>query len=1084
MCGRLLLFLCLALLLPLSSWAADTVDYLKEIKPVLAAKCYACHGALQQKNGLRVDTVQFMLEGGNKGPVVVPGQSQMSSILDHVTGANKARRMPPPMEGEPLAPGQVARLREWIDQGARGPADEKPEADPRDHWAFRAPVRPPLPPGAKQANPIDAFIAAQLEAKGLAPQRPADKRVLLRRAYIDLIGLPPTLEEQEAFLKDTAVDAYEKVVDRLLASPQYGERWGRHWMDIWRYSDWWGLGLEVRNSQKHIWHWRDWIIESLNADKGYDEMVREMLAADELYPKDLERLRATGYLVRPYFIFNRSTWLDETIEHTSKAFLGLTLNCVKCHDHKYDPFAHADYYRFRAFFEPYQVRTDQAPGETDFEKDGIPRVFDANLDAPTYLHIRGDDRNPDKDKIITPGLPRVLTWAKLDIESIKLPSEAYMPGTRSFVADNYLVMARKQIESARAGVDVARKAVAAAEQKSLDVATIKEATATVLLKDDFAKADPEKWELIGDKWRIENGKLLQTFDGPMRAALRVRVPTPQDFQAGVQFAITGGTPYRSLGIAFDAAGDNEALVYVSAQEGKPRLQVTYKLNGKSVYPTEASVPYPIKLNQLVDMQVRIRGDLINVALDGKHILAYRLPIPRQKGSIAIITYTATARFDSFELADLPTDVLLAKPGPAAKPSTPAKTLSSLEAKAALVFAEKSLLAAEAELASVNARLAADRAPKAGNALELAREAAKAEKQAAVAKADAVVAQAELALSQGPPDKKGDADKNLAVAQSAFAAARKSLEAPGDKYTPFRGSRKAPESSLIKTDPLTFPDTSSGRRSALAKWITDRRNPLAARVAVNHLWGRHFGQPLVANVFDFGRKGTPPSHPELLDWLAVELMDNGWRMKPIHRLMVTSSVYRASSSNADRETNLAKDPENRSFWRMNPLRMEAQIVRDSLLHLAGELDLRLGGPSIPIAQESKRRSLYFVHSNNDQQKFLSLFDDANVRECYRRSESIVPQQALALSNSQFALSSALKIHERLQRQFGKASDTDYVRAAFELVLGSAPTPEEHSECEAALREFGRLAPNQADAQSRARANLLHALLNHNDFITVR
>ncbi len=296
--------------------------------------------------------------------------------------------MPPASEGEGLSGKEIALLRDWIDQGAAGPADEKPEPDPKDHWAFRAPVRPELPRlggDARPRNPIDAFLAAARRNAGLTPQPPADRPTLLRRVYLDLVGLPPSREQLQAFLADTAPDAYERVVDRLLASPQYGERWGRHWMDIWRYSDWWGLGDEVRNSQKHIWHWRDWIVESLNADKGYDQMLREMLAADELYPDDLDRLRATGFLARHYFKFNRNTWLDETVEHTSKAFLGLTMNCAKCHDHKYDPIAQADYYRFRAFFEPYQVRTDEVPGEADPEKDGIPRAFDCNLDAPTYL---------------------------------------------------------------------------------------------------------------------------------------------------------------------------------------------------------------------------------------------------------------------------------------------------------------------------------------------------------------------------------------------------------------------------------------------------------------------------------------------------------------------------------------------------------------------------------------------------------------------------------------------------------------------------------------------------------------------------
>src|SRR5262249_33807257 len=274
-----------------------------------------------------------------------------------------------------------ALLRAWIDQGATGPADEKPEADPKEHWAFRAPVRPPLPavPDARIRNPVDAFLAAEWSKRGLVPQPPADRRTLLRRVSLDLVGLPPTREEQAAFLADPSPDAYEKVVDRLLASPQYGERWGRHWMDVWRYSDWWGLGAEVRNSQKHIWHWRDWIVESLNADAGYDEMLREMLAAAEMYPKALARWGPTGSLARPYFIFNRNPWMEELVEHTSKAFLGLTINCARCHDHKYDPIAQKDYYHFRAFFEPYQVRTDEVPADTALEKTAIPRAFASNL---------------------------------------------------------------------------------------------------------------------------------------------------------------------------------------------------------------------------------------------------------------------------------------------------------------------------------------------------------------------------------------------------------------------------------------------------------------------------------------------------------------------------------------------------------------------------------------------------------------------------------------------------------------------------------------------------------------------------------
>ena len=311
------------------------------MKPVLTARCYACHGVLKQESGLRLDFFAAIRKGGESGPVVIPNDAAQSPLVARIT-ATDDERMPP--EGEPLKPEEIAAIKNWIAQDAAGPADEQPEQDPRDHWAFKAPERPAVPEVANAQwikNPIDAFIAFEHQQHGLHPQPPSDKRLWLRRVTLDLVGLPPTLAEAAAFQADDSPDAYEQVVARLLDSPQYGERWGRHWMDVWRYSDWWGFQGEVRNSQKHIWHWRDWIIESLNVDKPYDQMLREMLAADELYPNDLDRLRASGYLARQYFKFNRTSWLDETIEHTAKAMLGLTFNCAKCHDHKYDPITQA-----------------------------------------------------------------------------------------------------------------------------------------------------------------------------------------------------------------------------------------------------------------------------------------------------------------------------------------------------------------------------------------------------------------------------------------------------------------------------------------------------------------------------------------------------------------------------------------------------------------------------------------------------------------------------------------------------------------------------------------------------------------------
>jgi hypothetical protein len=888
--------------------AADgPVDYVKQVKPLLAARCYACHGALKQEGGLRLDTAVALLRGGDSGPSLEPGKADGHLIIERLTAANIDERMPPEGEGGAWKPEEVALLKSWITAGATAPSDEKPEPDPREHWAFRAPVRPPVPKVKNQAwvaNPIDAFIAAEHERRGLAPQPPAEPGLLLRRVYIDLVGLPPTREELEAFLADQRPDAYERVVDRLLASPQYGERWGRHWMDIWRYSDWWGLGADVRNSQKHIWHWRDWIVESLNDDLGYDEMIRQMLAADELYPDDLDKLRATGYLVRNYFKFNRNTWLEQVVEHTSKSLLGLTMNCARCHDHKYDPFPQRDFYRMRAFFEPYQVRTDQLPGETDLEKDGLPRIFDCHLDAPTYRYVRGDETKPVKDEPIAPGLPTLMSAGEWSIEPVTLPRTAYEPGLRGYIAENYVRAAEAKLTAARA-----------------------------------KKGEP---------------------DHIAKASIR----TAEEELAAVK--ARGAADRAKLG-----GSQDEALAKAKAAVTAERL---------------------LAVAQAAE----------NVARSEQAL----------------------------------TDLKQAKP--------------AVESKNA---ASKSGDKQDAE------------------------------------KAEAAKKAAETKLAEAEK-KRTDAIAALKKAEEAAEKIDKKTEAA---YTPLAGALKAFESST-ETDTerrKPYPTTSTGRRTALAKLLTDRGNPLVARVAANHIWLRHMGRPLVPTVFDFGRKGTPPTHPELLDWLALELMDGGgdkpWSMKRLHRLIVTSNTYRLSSSTAGNTAAVERDPENQSLWRFTPIRIEAQVVRDALLHLSGELDPKLGGPSVNPATEglSKRRSLYFIHSHNEHHRFLSTFDDADVLDCYRRDQSIVPQQALALANSQQSLAAAGLIAARLAKLPECRDDDAFIRAGFREILAFEPSGDELTACREALAEWRKLpAPKGESADNRAKINLVHALLNHNDFITVK
>ncbi|HEV3028023.1 MAG TPA: DUF1549 domain-containing protein, partial [Planctomycetota bacterium] len=445
---------------------APKLDFVRDVQPILIKHCVKCHGAAKQKGRLRLDTRAHAFRGGVSGKAILPNLGAESRLIKLLVDLNADERMP--QDADPLPESLIATLRTWIDQGAAWPDwAAGPEIAAEKHWAYEKPVRRALPAvrnGAWVRNPIDHFIAADHEARGLRPRPEAPKPLLLRRLYLDLVGIPPTPLEREAFLSDPDPQAYERLVDRLLADPRYGERWGRHWMDVWRYSDWAGFADQIRESQRHLWRWRDWIIESLNEDKGYDRMIQEMLAGDELAPEDPQVLRATGFLARNWNRFNRNAWLQNTVEHTAKAFLGTTLNCARCHSHMFDPISHEEYYRYRAFFEPYNVRTDRIPGQTDVEKDGLSRVFDADPKAATWLFLRGEESRPDKTRALAPGVPAALGGIPIAIEAVALPPAALAPDKREFVRRDLLETAVKEIEKARVNVDASLRAVEKQEQ--------------------------------------------------------------------------------------------------------------------------------------------------------------------------------------------------------------------------------------------------------------------------------------------------------------------------------------------------------------------------------------------------------------------------------------------------------------------------------------------------------------------------------------------------------------------------------------------------------------------------------------------
>ena len=1067
---------------------------------------------------MRLDTADAVRQGGDQGPAIVPGKSQESLLIKAVTGAD-GWRMPPEDDGAPLTAEEIAKLAAWIDQGAKAP-DETPPADPLKHWSFLPPVKATVPRFAGIDHPIDAFLAVDHQQLGLKPLAPAPKHVLLRRVYLDLIGLPPTREELHAFLADESPDAYEKVVDRLLASPRYGERWGRHWMDVWRYSDWAGYRMEIRESQRHIWRWRDWMIESLNADKPYDRMIHEMLAADELAPTDTDAVRATGFLARNWYKFNRNVWLDNTVEHTGKAFLGLTLNCARCHDHRYDPIAQEEYYRIRAFFEPYQVRTDRVPGEADLMKDGLPRAYDGDASVPTYLFVRGNEATPNKEHPLSPGLPALFDGADMKIEPVSLPPAAYYPASRSFVQEETLAAAEAEAAKARKTLAQSRQAVDAAQQQlaamnSKPDSPVEPAAAQAFLSDNFAAARSDLWQTDEGDWEYRDGKLLQKQTGSQQCRLISLANHLQDFTASFRFQINGGQRWKSVGLSFDATEDGSYQgVYLSAVAGGSKLQIYHAQQGKQVYPPAGAKSLPIGLNRPYLLKVDVRGDVANVSVDGQMLLAYRLPMARRTGRLALWAFDAEAEFLSIEAASLAADIPLSepadKPGPAVATQTVDGAKAAVEkATAAAQLAEKAAASAEANVKSIAARIAADKAKyaaqPAADLAALTAAAVSAERQAAVLAAEHNLLAAEQALAAA---KLAVKDKDEKTKKAAKDAETKRDQASKAIETARAAAAKEPSGEYSPLDKV-YPASSSGRRLALARWIGSADNPLTARVAINQIWLRHFGDGLVPTVFDFGLNGQPPTNQPLLDWLAVELVERGWSMKAIHRLIVTSAAYRrrSSASQAEQQPDAAIDPDNRYLWRFKSRRMEAELVRDSVLHAAGQLDATMGGPEIDESQGEKslRRSVYFRHAHEKYMTFLKLFDAPSVTECYRRDESIVPQQALALANSSMSFQQSRLLAAALSQRTGAeatvASNAAFVIAAFEQVLSRQPTEAERTACEKFLSDQARkfadadkLTPfavgptaavkPSADPNQRARENLVHVLFNHNDFVTIR
>ena len=762
----------------------------KDVLPILNHYCFQCHGEAVQMGGLDLRTRQSMLRGGSKGPALVVGSPKGSLIYQRILDGSM------PLGDARVSDTETSTIHDWIQADAPVEKGQETQAEAEkmaQHWAFRPPQRPAQPRISDQTllgTPVDAFIVARLEDKGIQPFPPADRSTLLRRIYLNLIGLPPSPEEQRTFLEDKSPEAYEKVVEDLLSRPRYGERWARHWLDVVRYAE--TNGYERDGTKPSAWRYRDYVIDAFNRDKPFNRFLLEQLAGDEISGSNAETQIATTFLrlgtwddepAEP--LRDRYDQLDDVLGTTATAFLGLTLQCARCHDHEFEPFTQRDYYRMLAVFEPLKRPQN--------EEEILPTELDVFVGTEEEL-------------------------------------AAYSAATET--ADAEIVWLEGKIEEVR---KVILKRLFAAEAEASGINWLQHAE-TVLAS-----------QTAPDKRTEEQEKLVQEFNEKLNEQIR--------------------------------------------QEAQPEDRSQLEGWEKRIEDIQAGRP---------------RGPP-------------RAYLWREEGSRAGPTYL---------------------------------------------------------------------------------------------------------LERGDPD------------------------SPGDQIQPGLPAILSPKS----IEPPQPTRTSTGRRAWLAGWMTRPGNPLVARVIVNRLWQWHFGEGLVASENDFGVMGQPPSHPDLLDYLAEELVDSDWSIKHVQRLIVKSNTFQMSSIGNDQAA--AIDPDNVLLWKWKPRRLEGEVIRDSMLAVSGQLNLEIGGPSVypPLPQavleglpnpeswgqsdeqQAKRRSVYIFVKRSLAVPELELLDTPDsTSSCEQRVVSTTGPQALVFINGDFTREQARHLASRLEREVG-----DDVRAqvsrAFQLAFG--------------------------------------------------
>ena len=875
---------------------ADKVEddfFERSIRPVLLERCIECHGSAVQKSGLRLDSRKAVIEGGKNGAVVIPGNPNASKLITSIKHEGQLK-MP---RDKKLSDIEIKAFEKWVTLGLPWPDSIKitlknPKSE-TEHWSF-LPVKKAVPPINEMSHPIDSFIHQKLNKRLIKQSATADKRTLIRRLSIDLIGLPPSISEISAFENDPSSDAYEKVVDRLLASPRYGERWARHWLDIARYAD--NKGYVFFEDKNYPWAWtyREYVINSLNNDLPYNQFIIEQIAADQLETKDKKSLAALGFLtVGGHFMGNTHDIIDDRIDVMTRGLMGLTVSCARCHDHKFDPIPAADYYSLygimRSSFEPI-----------------TPPLYDAEPITEEYKKFALELKTKEK---------------KL-LDFVQAKHRDLVTQSRSRVAD-YLLAAYQ-----------------AGNQPPAD---------------DFM--------LLADK-----GDLNPAMIARWRAFLE-RMKIQKDPTWAIWHRYSSLNP---------SSFSQSALEVRNLLSDNPNVLQAFRVPPKSI-------------KEVADTYGKLLGETEKAWLSsgGK--------IPLEDKNAEMIRSALYG------------------------PNSPADAPLALDWGFLDLFPDRTT---QGEY-------------------------------------KALIKDLETHLVKGPPRSMVLLDSNELYEPNIFIRGQ-----------PNRIGDKVPRQFLKVLDSNRQSFLKGSGRLELAKSIASNTNPLTSRVFVNQVWAHHFGNGLVGTLGDFGVRGDLPTHPELLDWLAMNFMENNWSIKKLHKVIVTSNTYKQSSN--DREDCLKVDPENKLLWKQNRRRLDFESLHDSVLSVSGNLDLKVGGPSVSFFTGKNRRAVYGYIDRLDFPSLLATFDIPNpASSSVERTSTTVAPQALYLMNGPFVREAAKKVLNL--NTIKEIKSTDQKADAIMLaVLGRKPTAKEKLQ----MINFV-MGPNENEAW----LDLTHGLFLTNEFAFV-